>query len=138
MSEGFASAFSRKWPFRAIFVGYGTQFSAQGSFFSQHPGCAQPPSRRPLVGFSLIFGPYGTRFEPFFGPFRCLWNRKLHAQTEAKTMHFVTLTVSPPRTDHGLMHNSTKGMPPGQKGLQMRFRENVRFGPFSWVIAQDF
>jgi hypothetical protein len=29
-------------------------------------------------------------------------------------------------------------MSPGQKGLQVRFRENVRFGPFSWVIAQDF
>jgi hypothetical protein len=29
-------------------------------------------------------------------------------------------------------------MSPGQKGLQERFRENVRFGPFSWVIAHDF
>ena len=53
-------------------------------------------------------------------------------------MHFVTLTVPPPRTDHSLMHNSSKGMSPGQKGLQVRFRENVRFGPFSCVIANDF
>jgi hypothetical protein len=29
-------------------------------------------------------------------------------------------------------------MSPGQEGLQMRFRENIRFGPFSWVIAHDF
>jgi hypothetical protein len=43
-------------------------------------------------------------------------------------MHFVTPTVPPPRTDHRLMHNSTSGISPGQKGLQVRFRENVRFG----------
>jgi hypothetical protein len=36
------------------------------------------------------------------------------------------------------MHNSTMSMSPGQKGLQVRFRENVRFGPFSWVIAHNF
>jgi hypothetical protein len=53
-------------------------------------------------------------------------------------MHFITLTVPPPRTDHSLMHNSTTSMSPGQKGLQVHFRENVRFGPFSWVIAHDF
>jgi hypothetical protein len=53
-------------------------------------------------------------------------------------MHFVTPMVPSPRTDHSLMHNSTRGMSPGQKGLQVRFRENVRFGPFSWVIAHDF
>ena len=53
-------------------------------------------------------------------------------------IYFVTPTVPPPRTDHSLMHNSTMGMSPGQKGLQVRFHENVRFGPFSWVIAHDF
>jgi hypothetical protein len=53
-------------------------------------------------------------------------------------MYFITLTVPPPRTDHSLKHNSTRGMFPGQKGLQVRFLENVRFGPFSWVIAHDF
>jgi hypothetical protein len=26
----------------------------------------------------------------------------------------------------------------GQNGSQVRFRENVRFGSFSWVIAHDF
>jgi hypothetical protein len=36
------------------------------------------------------------------------------------------------------MHNSTRGMSPSQKGLHVRFRENVRFGLFSWVIAHDF
>jgi hypothetical protein len=53
-------------------------------------------------------------------------------------MHFVTLTVLPPRTDHSLMHNSTMGMSSGEKGLHVRFRQNVRFGPFSWVIAHYF
>jgi hypothetical protein len=45
-------------------------------------------------------------------------------------MHFVTVMVPPPSTDHSLMHNSTRGMSPVQKGLQLHFRENVRFGPF--------
>jgi hypothetical protein len=53
-------------------------------------------------------------------------------------IHFVTQMVPPPRTDHSLIHNSTMGISPRQKGLQVRFRENVRFGPFSWVIAHDF
>jgi hypothetical protein len=57
---------------------------------------------------------------------------------EARMMHFITLTVPPPRTDHSLMHNSSMGMSPGQKGSKVRFPENIRFGPFSWVIAQDF
>jgi hypothetical protein len=53
-------------------------------------------------------------------------------------MHFITLMVPSPRTDHSLMHNNTSGMSPCLKRLQVRFRENVRFGPFSWVIAHDF
>jgi hypothetical protein len=53
-------------------------------------------------------------------------------------MHFVTPTVPPPCTDHSLMHNSNRGMSLGQKGLQVRNRENVRFRPFSWVIAHNF
>jgi hypothetical protein len=77
-------------------------------------------------------------FRAFFGEFRCLWNRELLAQTEARMMHFVTPMVPPPHTDHSLMHNRTRGMSPGQKGLQVRFRENVHFGPFTWVIAHDF
>jgi hypothetical protein len=50
-------------------------------------------------------------------------------------MHFVTLTVSPPCTGHNLMHNSTRCMSRGQKGLQVRFCENVHFEPFLWAIA---
>jgi hypothetical protein len=65
-----------------------------------------------------------------------LWNRELRDQTEARMMHFITLTVRPPRTDHNLMHNSTRGTSLGQKGLQVRFRENVRFGPFSWISTR--
>jgi hypothetical protein len=48
-------------------------------------------------------------------------------------LHYVTLMVPLPRTDHSLMHNTTRGRSPGQKGLHVCFRENVRFGPFSWV-----
>jgi hypothetical protein len=113
-------------------------FQDSGQFFLQHPGCAQTPSMRHLSRFSFIFGPWGTCFVAFFGSFRCLWSRELRAQTEARMMHFITRTVPPPRTDHSLMHNSTSGMSPGQKGSQVRFRENVRFTPFSWVIAHDF
>jgi hypothetical protein len=53
-------------------------------------------------------------------------------------LHFITPMVPPPCTYHSLMHNSNMGMSPSQKGLQVRFRENVRFGPFSWAIAHDF
>jgi hypothetical protein len=77
-------------------------------------------------------------FRAFFNPFWCHWNRELLSQTEGRMMHFVTLTVPPAHTNHSLMHNSTRGMSPGQKGFYVRFRENVRFGPFSWVIAHDF
>jgi hypothetical protein len=73
-----------------------------------------------------------------FSSFRCLWNWELVAQTEVIMMHFVTLTVSPPHTDNSLMHNSTRGMSPSQKGLQVCFRENVCFERFSSVIAHDF
>jgi hypothetical protein len=74
----------------------------------------------------------------FFGLFRCIWNRELRVQTEARMMHFITLTVPPPRTDHSLMHNSTRAMFLGEKGLQVRFRENVRFGPFSRGYSTQF
>jgi hypothetical protein len=73
-----------------------------------------------------------------FGPFRCLCNGELVAHMEAKMINFIILTVPPPRTDHSLMHITTRSRSPGQKGSQVRFRENVCFGPFSWVIAQDF
>jgi hypothetical protein len=71
-----------------------------------------------------------------FGPFMCLWNRELFAQTEARMMHFVTLTVPHPHTDHSLMHNYTRCMSLGQKSLQVHFRKNVRFGPFSWFSTR--
>jgi hypothetical protein len=39
-------------------------FRGLGQFF-QHPGCAQTPCRRHLARFSLIFGPWVTRFVSF-------------------------------------------------------------------------
>jgi hypothetical protein len=103
--------------------------------------CNIPDVHRLLVediwqGFTLILD-RRYKFRAFFGQFRCLCNRELLAQTDAKMMHFVTLMV-PPSTDQSLPHNSSKGMSQGQKGLQVRFRENVHFEPFSWVIAHDF
>jgi hypothetical protein len=67
----------------------------------------------------------GYTFRAFFGPFCCLCNRELLAQTEAKMIHFDTLTVPPPRTKHSLMHNSTSGWFPGRKGSQVRFQTIV-------------
>jgi hypothetical protein len=78
----------------------------------------------------MDFWTVGYMFRVFFSPFRCLWNRELVAQTKARMMHFVTLTVPPPRTDHSLMHNSTRDISLGRKGLRVRFRENVRFWQF--------
>jgi hypothetical protein len=52
-------------------------------------------------------------------------------------MNFDTLTVPPPRIDHSLIHNTTRGRSPGPKGLQVRFREKCLFRA-SWVIAHDF
>jgi hypothetical protein len=65
-------------------------------------------------------------------------SRQLLAQTEAGMTYFVTLTVPSPRTDHSLRHSTT------MVGLRDRldrilfFRENVRFGRFSWAIAHGF
>jgi hypothetical protein len=59
-------------------------------------------------------------------------------KTEARMTHFVTRTVPSPRTDHSLRHSTTR------VGLWARwvrilfFRENVRFGRFSWAIAHGF
>jgi hypothetical protein len=92
----------------------------------------------PDVHIFIDFWTVRYTFRAFFGLFSCLWNRDLRAQTDVRMMHFVTLAVSPPHTDHSLMHNSTTGMSPGQKSLLVRFRENVRFGPFSWVITHNF
>jgi hypothetical protein len=130
--------FSRKCPFRAIFVGYSTRFSTLGStLFATAWMCADSLYKT----FCEVFIDFWTvvyTFRAFFGLFMCLWNRELLAQTEAKMMHFVTLTVPPPHADHNLMHNKTRGMSPCRNGMQVHFRENVCFEPFSWVIAHDF
>jgi hypothetical protein len=118
-------------------VGYSTRFSALRSIFFNIPDVHRLLIQDILRGYHW-FLTLGYTFRVFFGPFRCTWNRELLAQTETRTMHFITLTVPPPRTDHSLIHNSTRSMSPGQKDLQAHFRENVRFRPFSLVIAHDF
>jgi hypothetical protein len=49
----------------------------------------------------------------------CFWNRELLAQTEARMMHFVTLTVPHPRTDHSLMHNTLQEDPTVDKLISL-------------------
>jgi hypothetical protein len=73
-----------------------------------------------------------------FGLFTCHWNRELLSQTEARMMHFVTLTVPPPRTNHSLMHNSTRGMSPSQKSLQVRFAKTLVSGHFRGLYHTIF
>jgi hypothetical protein len=74
----------------------------------------------------------------FTGRFVAFPSRQLLAQTEARMTHFVTLTVPPPCTDHSLRHNTIRvGLRAGPYGFDF-FRENVRFGRFSWAIAHGF
>jgi hypothetical protein len=49
--------FSRKRPFRAIFVSYSTRFLAPGQTFWKPPGLSQNPCRWHFMRFPLIFGP---------------------------------------------------------------------------------
>jgi hypothetical protein len=112
-------------------------FQHSGQFFSTSRMCTDSLYKI-FYDATIDFWTLGYTFRVFFGPFRCTWNRELLAQTETRTMHFITLTVPPPGTDHSLIHNSTRSMSPGQKDLQAHFRENVRFRPFSLVIAHDF
>jgi hypothetical protein len=112
-------------------------FHQSGQFFRNIPD-VHKHHVEDIGGVFIDFWTVGYTFRAFFGPFRCLCNWELLAQTEAKMMHFVTLTVPPPLTDHSLMPNTTRGRSPGQKGSQVRFRKNVHIGSFSWVLALDF
>jgi hypothetical protein len=87
---------------------------------------------------SIDFRTIGPRSSPFTGRFVAFPSRKLLPQTEAWMTHFCTRTVPSPHTDHILRHSTTR------VGLRARwvrilfFRENVRFGRFSWAIAHGF
>jgi hypothetical protein len=88
--------------------------------------------------FSIDFWTIGTTFQAFYGSFVTFPSRQLLAQTEARMTHFVTRTVPSPRTDHSLRHSTTRV---GLRARRIRilfFRENVRFGQFSWAIAHGF
>jgi hypothetical protein len=52
--------------------------------------------------------------------------------------HFVTRTVASPRTDHSLRHSTTRVGLRARRVRILFFRENVRFGRFSWAIAHGF
>jgi hypothetical protein len=52
--------------------------------------------------------------------------------------HFVTRTVPSPRTDHSLRHSTTRVGLRARRVRLLFFRENVRFGRFSWAIANGF
>jgi hypothetical protein len=91
-------------------------FQHSGQFFATSRMCTNSFYKT----FGEVFIDFWTLGYPFRGPFRpvrCIWKRELRVQTEARMMHFVTLTVPPPRTDHSSMHNSTRAISPGQKGL---------------------
>jgi hypothetical protein len=88
--------------------------------------------------FQLIFGPLGPCSRSFTGRFVFFSRRQVLAQMEARMTHFVTLTVASPRTDHCLRHSTTRvGLRAGRVRI-LFFRENVRFGRFSWAIAHGF
>jgi hypothetical protein len=87
---------------------------------------------------SIDFWTIGSKFQAFTGRFVAFPSRQLLAQTEPGMTHFVTLTIPTPRTDHSLRHSTTRV---GLRGRWVRilfFRENVRFGWFSWAIAHGF
>jgi hypothetical protein len=88
--------------------------------------------------FRLIFGPQGPRSRPFTGRFVAFPSRKLLAQTEARMTNFCTRTVPSPRTDHSLRHSTTRVGLRARRFQILFFRENVRFGRFSWAIAHHF
>jgi hypothetical protein len=52
--------------------------------------------------------------------------------------YFVTLTVPSPRNDHSLRHSTTRVGLRARRVRILFFRENVRFGRFSWAIAHGF
>jgi hypothetical protein len=87
---------------------------------------------------SIDFWTIGPTFQAFYGSFRYLSNRQLLAQTEARMTYFVTLTVSSPRTDNSLRHSTTRVGLRARRVRILFFRENVRFGRFSWAIAHGF
>jgi hypothetical protein len=130
--------FSRKRPFRAIFVSYSTQCSAPGPILCKPPGLSQNTCRWHFMRFWLIFGPYGPRSRPFTGHLVTFPSRQLLAQTEARMKHFVTRTVPSPRTDRSLRHSTTRVGLRARRVRILFFRENVRFGRFSWAIAHGF
>jgi hypothetical protein len=57
---------------------------------------------------------------------------------EARMTHFVTPTVPSPRTDHSLRHSTTRLGFRARRFQILFFRENVRFGRFSWAISHGF
>jgi hypothetical protein len=110
-----------------------TRFSAPKPNFWKPPGLSQNPYRWHFMRFRLILGPWGPRSMPFMGHFVTFPSTQLLAQTEARMTHFVTLTVPSPRTDHSLRHSTTKVGLRARRGRILFFRENVRFGRFSWA-----
>jgi hypothetical protein len=119
-------------------MSYSTRFSAPGPIFGNLPGLSQNPYRWHFMRFRLILGPQDPRSRPFTGHFVTFPSRQLLPQTEAKITHFVTLTVPSPRTDHSLRHNTTRVGLRARRVRILFFRENVRFGRFSWAIAHGF
>jgi hypothetical protein len=69
---------------------------------------------------------------PFTGHFITFPSRKLLAQTESRMTHFVTQTVSSPRTYQSLRHSTTRVGLRARRVQILFFRENVHVGPIFW------
>jgi hypothetical protein len=130
--------FSRKRPFRAIFVSYSTRFSAPGPNFWNLPDCHKILVDDILWGFDWFLDHRVPHSRTFTGHFVTFHRRKLLIQTEARMTHFVTRTDPSPCTDHSLRHSPTRVGLWARRVQILFFRENVRFGRFSWVIAHGF
>jgi hypothetical protein len=119
-------------------VSYSTRFSAPGPIFWKPLILSQNTCRWHFMRFRLIFGPQGPRSRPFTGHPVTFPSRKLLAQTEARMTHFITRMVPSPHTDHSLRHSTTRVGLRARRVRILFFRENVRFGRFSWAIAHGF
>jgi hypothetical protein len=88
---------------------------------------------------SIGFWAIGYTFHAFYGPFRCLSSRELLSTIpEDRMTHFVTLTISLPRTDHSLRHGTIRV---GLRAIQFRIlwlHKKRLFRAIFVAIAHDF
>jgi hypothetical protein len=107
-------------------------------FFGNLPDCHKILIDEILWGFDWLLDHRVHVPGLFTGHFVTFPSRQLLAQTEARMTHFVTRTVPSPCTYHSLRHSPTSVGLRARRVQILFFRENVRFGWFSWAIAHGF